>query len=273
MYAEFMDVTPSLAQEWLNTSNGNPRWTNGKLVNKEAVRRIKHDIEAGNWHTAGDPIQFREDGTLFNGHHRLTAVVESGITVNMLVVFDVPVEAEIHVDDNQRRSLPQRLSMQSGVVGMALIGLAVQTNNGYTTSRYSDMQRINWLEEHPLATQAYRIAGRGVQGKRILQTSAGACGLLYALEYGVSDEKLDMFARIVNSGYAEGLGASAAITLRNAVLRKAYVGPKLQTVQFCMDVQSAIRDYVAGVSRKSIYKANNNYYLDQLRKVDPEKYT
>lgn len=78
--ARFMVVTPALASEWLGKNR-----KNRNLRTKKADRYAR-DLKAGNWLTTGDAIRFDWNGNLIDGQHRLTAILQSGSSAQMLVV-------------------------------------------------------------------------------------------------------------------------------------------------------------------------------------------
>jgi len=89
-----VDVTPELAQSWLDSSKPN------RSVFEYQVQKLTAEMRAGHWKPNHNGIAFAEDGTLLDGLHRLLAVVRSGMTVPMKVVVDEPVE-NMDVIDNR----------------------------------------------------------------------------------------------------------------------------------------------------------------------------
>lgn len=85
MRSEVIAVTPELAAEWLGRNAPENR-----SISKRRVRAWVGEMRAGRWELTHQGIAFSAAGVLVDGQHRLTAVVESGVTVNMLVFFDVP---------------------------------------------------------------------------------------------------------------------------------------------------------------------------------------
>lgn len=76
-------VTPAQAAAWLGTSD--------QPVKPHRLEPLVRKIRAGRWRV-GDPSErpvcIDRRGRLFNGHHRLRAIVESGQTVTLLVRED-----------------------------------------------------------------------------------------------------------------------------------------------------------------------------------------
>ena len=97
---EVVCVTPEMAEAMLghNTHNRPPR--------KQSVDAYAQDMAAGDWRWTGDPIRFAPDGTLLDGQHRLLAIVESGVTVPMVIMRGIAFEAQEDID----RGVPRRYS-------------------------------------------------------------------------------------------------------------------------------------------------------------------
>jgi ABC-type molybdenum transport system ATPase subunit/photorepair protein PhrA len=89
-----VDVTPELAQSWLDSSKSN------RTVSEYQVQKLTAQMQAGQWRLNHNGIAFAKDGTLLDGLHRLHAVVHSGVTVPMIVVVDEPIE-NMDVIDNR----------------------------------------------------------------------------------------------------------------------------------------------------------------------------
>ena len=92
-----MEVTPELAAEWLKEN------INNRKIRLDHVKKIAADIKAGKWILTGDAIRF-SDSRLIDGQHRLLAIVQSGTTVETVVMFGVPDSAFDRIDQNKTRS-------------------------------------------------------------------------------------------------------------------------------------------------------------------------
>jgi len=92
--AYFVDVTPEIAQSWLDANKSD------RPVSESQVQKFAAKMQAGQWRMNHNGIAFAKDGTLLDGLHRLLAVVHSGMTVPMIVVINEPVE-NMDVIDNR----------------------------------------------------------------------------------------------------------------------------------------------------------------------------
>lgn len=69
-------------------------------------------MERGEWELNGETIKVAEDGTLIDGQHRLQAVVESGVSIETVIVWDLPLAAQDTIDTGRRRRLADVLAIE-----------------------------------------------------------------------------------------------------------------------------------------------------------------
>lgn len=93
-------VEPEQARAWLSPeiNKGN------RNIVRDHVEAIARDIREGRWMVNVQPICFTADGRLLNGQHRLTAAVEAGEPIEVLVMRGVPEAAFATYDVQARRS-------------------------------------------------------------------------------------------------------------------------------------------------------------------------
>ena len=95
---KLVNVTPDMAFEMLekNTMNRN--------IDEKRVRQYAKDMKAGLWQMNGTTIVFAEDGTLLDGQHRLWAIIEANITVQLLIVYNADKDSIVTMDIGKTRS-------------------------------------------------------------------------------------------------------------------------------------------------------------------------
>lgn len=96
--AQWRDVTPELAGEWLKLNTLN----RPKKLQKIALYAA--DMKAGHWPRTGATICFGKSGRLLDGQNRLQAIVDSGATVRVLVVWDLDDDVFDVIDGGARRT-------------------------------------------------------------------------------------------------------------------------------------------------------------------------
>lgn len=97
MRAEITTITPKLAAQLLQDNVKNRR------LDPQHVESLAYQMIQGGWKAHGTPIQISTQGLLLDGQHRLSAIVESGVTLDMLVVYDVSETAFDVIDTGKKR--------------------------------------------------------------------------------------------------------------------------------------------------------------------------
>ncbi|MGV3756992.1 MAG: hypothetical protein ACO1QS_16545 [Verrucomicrobiota bacterium] len=114
--SKWMEITPKMALNWLNNNLGN------RALKWDVVEAYARDMRNGVWVATHQGIAFNADDDLIDGQHRLKAIVESGVTVKMMVTFGLPVKVEGKeelttmdcVDRGRSRSVADQLTIQHG---------------------------------------------------------------------------------------------------------------------------------------------------------------
>lgn len=144
-----MVVTPDIAKEMLATSKGNRKLNRLNIVN------LQREMENGeyDWRT-GESIKFDINGAIKDGHHRLKAVIESGIPQTMLIF--VGAKSIEKMDTGKSRSMADSLTMSENGNLKDISKLAVNvlrikngkvlSNTGYK-KEFSITEVINFCEE------------------------------------------------------------------------------------------------------------------------------
>jgi len=99
MKIESTKVTPKLAAKWLESN-----FDKNRRIRPQHVATLARDMVAGNWKQTAEAIKFNPMRQLIDGQHRLSAVVASGCTVEMLVAWDVPSDAIMAIDTGKGRN-------------------------------------------------------------------------------------------------------------------------------------------------------------------------
>lgn len=138
-------ITPELAREWLG------RNTHNRHLRGDTVSAYARDMRAGRWHFTGEAVKFAADGTLLDGQHRLQAVVQAGVSVQMLVVHGLDPATQAAMDTGRKRTAADFLSL-AGEKGSALIAATaklVLTNAGRPDRQVSHGEIAELLEAEP----------------------------------------------------------------------------------------------------------------------------
>lgn len=148
---EVVDITPDMAREMLtyNTHNRNLR--------ARIVAGYAEDMRNGDWEEDGQSIKFGRDGALLDGQHRLAAILEAGVTVRILVVRNLPNQAQETMDTHAKRSFsdvlklrgePQNTALAAAVRRVHLWEMGVR-RKGSAHLVPSNKQLLQTLEKYP----------------------------------------------------------------------------------------------------------------------------
>lgn len=103
--AKVMRITPDMAKAMLERNDCN------RNIRPFKLRQLVADIEKGQWAFNGEPLIISDDWQLNDGQHRLTAVVQTGVSILSMVVFGVPRETRTTVDQGAARGAADYLGM------------------------------------------------------------------------------------------------------------------------------------------------------------------
>lgn len=252
MKTELMKITPEIAKGMLESN------TKNRKVSMVRVNLYADDMSRGGWQTNGEPICFNKSGQLINGQHRLMAVVKSGCTVDMVVVFDVDNDVTLY-DRGRTRSASDAIALSgiystSKTASMARLYLYENTKNkaaSYAESRIRDFH----IEHADGIKKAIEIVGKNKKKGINSRTAYFMTAIMNAYECGVPEDTLNRFCKIVNTGFYESESEVAAVIIRNDMISGVMRGWTIADAarNSCM-VENAIKDFAAGYLRKKTYK-------------------
>ena len=107
-------VTPDAARRLLDGNTGNRR------LRRATVARYAATMAAGNWLPSTEAIVIGTSGRLLNGQHRLSAIIESGVTVELLIIAGVPDETFKVIDRGVPRSASDALKIDKRLAEAAV---------------------------------------------------------------------------------------------------------------------------------------------------------
>jgi len=107
LHASFVEMTVPLALALLERNGQN------RALRKKRIELYATDINAGEWHPNNQGIGLGVDGVVYDGQHRLWAVVKALRTVPMLVVSGLPAATRSTIDQLAARSLGEALRIDT----------------------------------------------------------------------------------------------------------------------------------------------------------------
>lgn len=92
-------ITPVLAEEYLRHN------TKNRQLRKNLVSFYAEQMRKGQWMLNGEAVIFNEQGTLVDGQHRLSAVIEADKGIDMLVVRNADKDSFATIDSGVSRKV------------------------------------------------------------------------------------------------------------------------------------------------------------------------
>lgn len=261
MYSVQMDISPEIATEMLKHNTRNYR----KKIREEIVSRYADDMKTGRWVENGETIVFHKDGSLADGQHRLHAIVRSGQTITMLVVYDVPddiTEFDLGLNRNEMDFAYANGIESIGTIGLGIISKLIAPNKKAYAYALSKTKKIEFgIKNKDKIRKVSRMIENGATRSISKKSAIGAVAYIL-LENGFDEEKLKRFFLVVNTGEYEGPEETAGLVLRNWLL---FTYPKLmKTTKANSEMQEicylSIKDFVNGKPRKMMYGMYNNEF-------------
>jgi hypothetical protein len=169
-------VTPDMAFEWLENNQCN-RPLRHNLIDKYA-----RDMKNGKWRLNGESIIRTRKGELYDGQHRLWAIVETAMTIAIFVVTgDLDRDDQAVMDSGGNRGAADNLHMggvKNSKLVSALARLAIMydvtgnLNRGYSPT-HSEI--YEWIDEHSI--EAELAAGTAARYKSHLHCAPSMIAL------------------------------------------------------------------------------------------------
>lgn len=215
--AEVERVSPKVAADLLKSNVRNRNLRVGRVTQlAEAMRR-------GEWELNGQTLKVASDGTLLDGQHRLQAVVESGVTIETLVMRNLPAAAQDTVDTGRKRRLADILRVE-GYSDSHALAAAVNILHRYRNGLRIDYsqagaptpkQALDLIATEPEIEESVRIA------RRVTKKVGGPIGVLSALHrvfHEIDPEPTEDFFEQLGEGAGLKKG-DPLLQLRNQLIR------------------------------------------------------
>lgn len=191
--AAFEEITPDYAIELLENMGPN------RNLSEAHASKFKRDMVNGNWYATGQGISIDTNGQLADGMHRLWGVIESGVTVKMLVARNIDPRAKPAMDANRVRSFGDDLRIgeeaaysQKGTVtrNCAKVIVGWKRDLAYATTRTMQFSRFElaaWkadLENRSDMMEAIRAGGRITHRHPVGHGAVASAHVLSQIAYG-----------------------------------------------------------------------------------------
>lgn len=218
MQIKLTDITPEMAVQMLkdNTRNRN--------MNVKLVADYARDMAAGAWDANGESIKIDVTGVILDGQHRLSAIVESGVTLkNVVLVTGLAPDMQRTIDTGRKRTMGDVLAIsgESNAFQLAAIARRVwmwdQGNLKFTNSSNPSTSELSAVvEKYPTLRRSAEISV--ITANSFRPCRQATVGTTHHLFLSIDpDLTAEFFARLGNgAGLDEG---HPILTLRNRLMR------------------------------------------------------
>jgi hypothetical protein len=182
---EVVEINPEQAAAMLETMQVNRR------LRHNWIEDLKGRMERGEWQEeAQDPIRFNKQGHLFDGQHRLWALIESGKSFKFLVLRGLPIETMAVFDSGRKRTVADYLRLNGvehadSVAGSLnfLRSYEVHGEMDYSwgSVKLSPTAALSFVESHAGIADAVTICGA------VVKVLGGGVSRWLAIHYILSD--------------------------------------------------------------------------------------
>jgi hypothetical protein len=217
--AHVVSITPEAAEILLQLNVKNRKFKTDNF------KKLTTDMVNGNFRFTGEPITFDHEGRLLNGQHRLTGVVHTGTTIDVVLVTGVATEAQADMDAGSRRSLRDTMELNGelypAVLSSILYGVQAWERGERTaesSGKTTDSTSLAFLAANPVVRDITREAAR-VSPKVPGLTARQVGVLIWAFDKLSVSDREDFFEKLISGA---GLpGGNPILTLRNFLGRDA----------------------------------------------------
>ncbi len=207
MRSRVQTITPAKAAEMLKSN------TTNRPLSRPTVRAFAEAMARGDWMVTHQGIAFDVNGVLVDGQHRLAAVIEAEVPVDMAVFTDVDDNAFDVLDTGKRRNAADVLAIE-GEKSSATLAAMVRTVWMYENrpdltwsgggAAITNHQVVQTLALHPKLRNFVTVGEQIAVATGMIKSAAGAASYL-ASRASRKPELEEWFEGIIDgAGLAKG---------------------------------------------------------------------
>lgn len=251
-------ITPEIADSILENRVDN-RTPNDKRIREYADRML-----SGEWRIS-DPIKFDNDGKLYDGQHRLMAVVKAGVPVEFAVIRNMPKNAKFYCDIGQSRTtlhIANIMGVHIASKKISSVKEIIRTQHhlyrGGISHHFAIRMYLKYQDGIDFACKNRSGNTEGIKFENAVFFAAIAKAYYYE-----NHLTLERFAQVLFTGLAQSEEEHSAVTLRNIYLQARQkdnkMGSSERTVWMFRTI-NAIQNFVRKKSIKRISPAPQDFY-------------
>lgn len=213
----YVSVTPDQATEWLDNSAKN------RKLSQRRIGLYAEMMKRGDWMLTNQGIAIDEFGKLIDGQHRLRAIVEADIPIELLVIRAAPNRSQLVLDQGLKRMPHEQIGLREGwnmtpmhtaIAKVMMLGMG-GPGAGKRKEESADIILVDrfYVRHHKaiefaMAQFSSKQAVRGV-------TIAPAIAPIARAWYKYEHQQLIRFYEVLATGMADRKGDGPAVVLRN----------------------------------------------------------
>jgi hypothetical protein len=232
MRVQIVDMTPGLAQALLEHNRKNRR------VSSARVEVYARDMAAGRWQFNNQGVALGLEGELYDGQHRLLAVLQAGVTVPMLVVSGLDASARTTIDQGRTRSMGDLMRIVDGRQNGSTIVSWFRTIESLTAKRRIPLSHGMVQEQLAKYDASVQWFLANAPRRRELTRASVVGALLYA--HRVAPEEVERFTKRYLNGIDLGQG-SPVLALRNYMTQRLHDDPRALSLKTLRCVLAELR--------------------------------
>ena len=195
-------ITPDIAENLLANNSIN------RPFNKANLAYLKNQLLSNQWKLTHQGIAISKNGNVLDGQHRLKIVVETGMSVEMLVTSDLEEDVFSVLDTGKRRDGSDVLSID-GATNTHCMSAGIKNHLLYNKFKetswrlraiVSNNEVLNEYQLDPWGWQWTTCLAHGHSLKGILLPGPFNCFLYLARQQGHKAEALEIFTKKINQG-------------------------------------------------------------------------
>jgi len=249
-----VQVTPETAREWLERNKKN------RPLRTSNITKYARDMESGRWQFTGEAIKFDEDGNLIDGQNRLSAVIVSGVTLDMLTVWGLPPESQEVMDSGVPRSTRDALHFHGYTTNTNVLAAAVVAHSLWTRGvlkhamsgvhgihRLTNSETTAYADQHPGLVEE---VGTAIRVYRTLALPKGALAAAWYEFRKIDQGTADDLENWITDLYTAGKGDPVATLIK----RTSEMKIRRQTIEPATALYMLFRTWNAIRHEEAVYK-------------------
>lgn len=251
-------ITPAMAVNMLLSNHSN------RAIKTAVVKKYARDMAAGDWQVNGQGISLSSGGKLLDGQHRLSAIAESGVPVEMLIIRGIPDGAQSTMDSGSGRSIGDRLKMFDGMKEATRVAAVVKIISALEYGKFEQLtysETKNAIDEFASGLDVINE----IPKVKAIRLSGYFAALAWVSHHGFSDEVRSFSDDL--SEMANLSKGSPVIAFRATMDRRQYGGGQQGAEMAASLTLNALALYCEGKSAKRLVLSSMGY--DYFRSIMP----